>query len=347
MSSSSAQPASPERPKHWTRWIPVLTLVGVVVGFVARRAWTPPAELVIRPTPAANIPALELPPRNRVLDGRVVDPSGAAVPDALVFLRAGDAPHFAYTDEHGAFHLPALEDAPWDVTVLAIGFRPLAKELADATSPQTIRLDAPAGPAPRLPPLSRKDLAGTLSSRGTFLLEGCEVVLTPTLPPETLSGPLPRRATAAADGRFVFQDLIVGEYTVEVLPAWARGGSWPDLARAIDGEKPTLLTHSAGEAPSVLAVTIQTGEVTGKLVDVDGHPIEGSLVLISPASDPSRVWPPESSVADGSFAVRGLPAGKYVVSIRAGTASVQREALVRAGESTALELEPLEVRRPQ
>jgi hypothetical protein len=340
----SSPPASPAKP--WTTWVPVLTLLGVAAGFVAKRAFAPASdELVIHAMPSANIPALELPPRSRALDGQVVDPTGAGVPDALVFLRAGEAPHFTYTDAHGAFHLPALEDAPWDVTVLAIGFRPLAKELADASSPQTIRLDTPAGPAPSLPPISRKDLAGALSSRAPFPFEGCEVVLTPTLAPETLSGPLPRRATATADGRFVFQDLIAGEYLVEVLPAWARGGSWPDLARGIDAEKPRVLVLSAGDPSSVLEIQIQTGEVTGKLVDVDGHPIEGALVLISPASDPSRVWPPESSLADGSFAVRGLPSGKYVLSVRAGTASVQKDALVRAGEATNLEYEPLEVRR--
>lgn len=342
----TSPPESP--PRRWTTWVPVLTLLGIAAGFVAKRAFAPASdELVIHPMPEANIPALELPPRSRVLDGQVVDPSGAGVPDALVFLRAGEAPHFAYTDEHGAFHLPALEDAPWDVTVLAIGFRPLAKELPDSSSPQTIRLDTPAGPAPNLPPIARKDLAGVLSSRSPFPFDGCEVVLTPTLPPETLSGPLPRRAAATADGHFVFQDLIAGEYVVEVLPAWARGGSWPDLARGIDGEKPRVLAHSGGEPSSELAIQLQVGDVAGKLVDADGHAIEGALVLISPASDPSRVWPPESSTADGSFAVRGLPSGKYVLSIRAGTGAVQKEALVRAGETTNLEFEPVEVRRSQ
>jgi hypothetical protein len=334
--------------KRWTTWIPVLTLLGLAAGFVAKRAFAPASdELVIHAMPAANIPALELPPRSRVLDGQVVDPSGAGVADALVFLRAGEAPHFTYTDAHGAFHMPALEDAPWDVTVLAIGFRPQAKELPDASSPQTIRLETPAGPAPSLPAIARKDLAGVLSSHAPYPLEGCEVVLTPTLPPETLSGPLPRRATATADGRFVFQDLIVGEYVVEVLPVWARGGSWPDLARGIEGDQPRVISHSAGDPSPVLAIPLRVGDVTGKLIDADGHAIEGALVLISPASDPSRVWPPESSAADGAFAVHGLPSGKYALSVRAGTASVQKDALVRAGETTNLEFEPLEVRRSQ
>jgi hypothetical protein len=334
--------------KRWKTWIPVLTLLGLAVGFVAKRTLTPPlVELVIQPVPSAKIPALELPERNRALDGRVVDPAGDGVADALVFLRAGDAPHFTYTDSSGRFHLAALEDGPWHATVLAIGFGPLAKDLLDTGSPQTIHLEAPVGPAPSLPPLARKSLAGVLSSRRAAAFEGCEIVLTPTLAPETFSAPLPRRATAGADGRFQIPDLIVGEYTVEVLPAWARGGSWPDLARPLDGQKPLILTHTAGEAPTVLAIELQIGEVTGKLVDLDGHPLEGALILTSPASDASRVWPPESSAADGTFTVGGLPHGKFLLAVRAGSAAVQREVLIRAGESTNLEFEKLEVHRSQ
>jgi hypothetical protein len=334
--------------KRWKIWIPVLTLVGLAAGFVSKRALAPPStELVIQPVPSAKIPALELPERSRTLDGQIVDPAGAGVPDALVFLRAGDAPHFTYTDSAGRFHLAALEQGPWRATVLAIGFEPAAKDLVDASSPQTIRLEAPVGPPPSLPQLARKNLAGVLSSRRAVALEGCEVVLTPTLAPETLSAPLPRRATASADGRFQIPDLIVGEYAVEVLPAWARGGTWPDLARPIDGERPLMLSHAAGEAPTVLAIELQTGEVTGKLVDLDGHPLEGALILVSPASDASRVWPPEASVQDGTFTLGGLPSGKYLLAVRAGSAAVQKEALIRAGETTILEFDKLEVRRPQ
>jgi hypothetical protein len=333
---------------RWKTWIPVLTLLGLAAGFISKRALAPPpAELVIQPVPSAKIPALELPERNRALDGQVVDPAGAGVPEALVFLRAGDAPHFTYTDSAGRFHLAALEEGPWRATVLAIGFAPFAKDLVDTGSPQTIRLEAPVGPPPSLPQLARKDLAGVLSSRRAVALEGCEIVLTPTLAPESLSAPLPRRATAGADGRFQIPDLIVGEYAVEVLPVWARGGSWPDLARPIDGEKPLILSHTAGEAPTVLAIELQTGEVTGKLADLDGHPLEGALILVSPASDASRVWPPGSTVQDGTFTLGGLPYGKYLLAVRAGSAAVQREALIRAGETTILEFAPLEVRRPQ
>jgi hypothetical protein len=334
--------------KRWRTWIPALTLIGLAAGFVAKRILTPPlTELVIQPVPSAKIPALELPERNRALDGQVVDPEGAGVADALVFLRAGDAPHFTYTDSSGRFHLAALEEGPWHATVLAIGFGPLAQDLVDSGSPQTIQLGARVGPLPTLPPIARKGLTGVLTSRSGLSVEGCEVLLMPTLPPESFGSPLPRRATAGAGGRFEFADLIVGQYQVQVLPAWARGGTWPDLARLLGDDQPLVLSHAGGDSPSVLAIELQAGEVTGKLVDLDGHALEGALILLWPVSDASRVWPPESTGVDGTFVVKGLPFGKYTVAIRAGSASVQREAVISAGKTTNLEFAPLEVHRSQ
>lgn len=332
--------------KNWKTWIPVLTLVGIVVGILAARMSAPaPDDLVIQPPPAAKIGALELPARSRALEGRVVDPSGAGVAEALVWIRAGDAPHFTYTDAQGGFRFGALEAPPWRATVLAQGFPPLAHEFVESQEPQSVQLGARLQPPPELPRIARARLAGSLASKLATVLEGSEVVLTPTSPPETLSAPLPRRAKVAADGRFEFEDLVVGEYKVEVIPAWARGGSWPDLARAIDGAEPRVLAHTADAPP--LSIDLAIGEATGKLLDLDGEPIEGALLLVAPASDASRVFPPETSAADGTFAVRGLPAGDYLLSIRAGSAAVQKELRIRAGESTAVELAPVEVHRSQ
>ncbi len=333
--------------RKWKTWIPVLTLVGIAVGFLAKRTFAPPREeLSIQPPPAAQIPPLELPARDLSFEGQVVAPGGSAVPDALVWLRAGDEPHWTYTDAQGHFRLDGLEKRPWLATVLALGFSPLAlPPILDSAGPQTIQLGKPLDPAPSLPPLSRTRLAGTVSSHLALALEGCEVVLTPVLPPQNLDAPLPRRAIVGADGRFELPDLIAGDYRVEVLPAWARGGSWPDLTLALEGVEPRTFSHAAGDAPQELPIELRTGDVLGKLVGLDGSSIEGALILVAQASDPSRVWPPESSAADGTFAVRGVPAGKYLLAIRAGSAAVQQEVEVRAGEALALDLSPLEVRR--
>ncbi len=329
-----------------TTWIPLLTLAGVLVGFVVDRTLLEqPKELVIQPAPAKRLVALELPARPRGLAGRVVDPSGAPLADALVWLRAHDAPHFAYTDAAGAFQIESIEEPPWRVTILAQGFAPLVRDLEKVEAADTtFRMDAPLGAAPALPMISRTRLAGEVKGA----VAGDEVVLIPTAAPETLSAPLPRRAKVGADGRFTFDDLIVGEYAVEVRPEWARGGSWPDLLRGIDEPRARTIDLSKVADPSKpdpLALELPVGDLEGKLGGLEGEAIEGGLVLASAASDPSRVFPPETSRADGTFSMRGLPAGRYLLAVRAGSASVQKEVVVGAGPPTTVDLPPLDVRR--
>lgn len=334
--------------RRWKLWVPILAWVGLLAGFLARRVFAPePPELVIQPMPAARIPDLELRARNHAVAGEVLDATGKPIADVLVWVRAGSSPHFAYTDASGKFRLDAVEDAPWSVTALAQGYAPLRLEVPEATGALTLRFGAPLGPAPSLAKLERSRLSGAVTSRLAYDLDGAEVVLIPTLSPETLGAPLPCRARIGPDGRFAFDDLLVGDYQVEVRPAWAPGGSWPDLARGLDDPAPKLLAHVEAAARADFTVELAVGEATGRTVGPEGEALEGALILVAQAADPSRVWPPETSAADGTFTVRGLPAGKYLVSIRAGSASVQIEAVVRAGESAVVEPGPLEVRRPR
>lgn len=336
--------------RRWTTWVPLLSLAGVFVGYVVDRTLLEqPKELEIRPAPATRLPPLELPARPRTLSGHVVDPAGAPLSDALVWLRAHDAPHFAYTDASGAFRIEAIEEPPWHATVVAQGFAPLVRELEKVEAVDTtFRMDAPLGAPPALPKISRTRLAGEVKGLATGAVAGDEVVLIPTAQPESLSAPLPRRTKVGADGRFAFEDLIVGEYAVEVRPEWARGGSWPDLLRAIDEPRPRtidLAKTANASKPEPLALELAVGDLEGKLAGLEGEAIEGGLVLASPASDPSRVFPPETSGADGTFSMRGLPAGRYLLAIRAGSASVQKEVVVSAGGAAAIDLPPLDVRR--
>ena len=338
--------------RRWTIWVPILTLAGILVGYlVDRTLLEQPKELVIQPAQAQNLMPLELSARPRALSGRVVDPAGAPLADALVWLRAQDAPHFAYTDAQGAFRIEAIEEPPWHATVLAQGFAPLVREIQEIGD-ATFRMDAPLGARPAIPMIARTRLAGEVKGAAGGAVSPAvprgEVVLIPTASPETLSAPLPRRARIGADGRFAFEGLIIGEYGVEVRPEWARGGSWPDLLRGLDDPRTRTIDLAKSADPSKpgpLALELAVGDLEGKLAGLEGEPIEGGLVLASVASDPSRVFPPETSLADGTFAMRGLPAGRYLLAVRAGSASVQKEIVVRAGQATPVELPPLDVRR--
>ena len=331
-------------PRRFAIWVPILTLAGILVGYlVDRTVLEQPNELVIQTAPEKRLLPLELPARPRTLSGRVVDPAGAPLSDALVWLRAQDAPHFAYTDASGAFRLEAIEDPPWHATVLAVGFAPLVRELPEIGD-TTFRMDAPLGAPPAIPRIARTRLGGEVKGATA----GDEVVLIPTAAPETLSAPLPRRAKVGAEGRFVFENLIVGAYGVEIRPEWARGGSWPDLLRGIDDPRTRTIDLSKAVDPSKpepLALELAAGGLEGRLAGLEGDPIEGGLVLASAASDPTRVFPPETSRADGTFSMRRLPSGRYLLAVRAGSASAQKEVVVQAGQATAVELPPLDVRR--
>ncbi|MFN0008622.1 MAG: carboxypeptidase-like regulatory domain-containing protein [Planctomycetota bacterium] len=336
-------------------WIPFVTLFVVGIAYFARDQLSPPIEeLVIEPAPAASIPPLELPERTRSLSGRVLDPDDEGVEAALVWLRAGDEPHWTYTATDGGFDLGELEAGPWNVTVVAVGFAPHALTVAENEGPLTIRLEKPFGPAPTIPPIVRAPLQGRVTSRLAGTLDGGEVVLIPTLPVQNLSAPLPRRTEVAADGSFEIQDLIAGEYRVEVRPEWAGGGSWPDLARPLaDGggapnAEARIFRH---EAPGTYGMTgrldieLATGEIAGKLVDFEFQTVEGALLLLAQASDASRVWPSVESGPDGSFSLQQIPAGRYTLTARAGSATLVQDVTVRAGETTTLGVTPLEVRR--
>ena len=84
------------------------------------------------------------------------------------------------------------------------------------------------------------------------------------------------------------------QYQVELLPPWARGGSWPVLARssfvAVEG--------SANE----IALSPRVGALAGELLEEGGEPLVGALIELTSleAADPvgkPELWPPEVSDA--------------------------------------------------
>jgi hypothetical protein len=330
--------------------IPLGTLFAFAVGFLVTRLTREPVyPPKIAPAPDAMLQPLERPARTKSLSGTLVGPDGAPVGDALVWLRAGDEPHWTYTDGTGDFRFEYLGAAPWAVSVVARGFTPQRFELADTGTVQTIRLASAVEPIPSLPAIASSTLAGVVipALPGETDLAGLEVLLTPLAPPETLSAPVPRRVATDRDGRFAITDLVHGEYGVRVLPHWARGGSWPDLTRALDAKEPLRWVHGPSTAANEMRIQLESGSITATIKSAEDAPLEAALVLIAPAADPSRVWPPISTAADGTFTARDLPPGAYAVSVHAGAAVVTQSIDVAPRSVQRAAFAPLETAHPR
>jgi hypothetical protein len=325
MSAGTARPAW----RRWTVIVPLATLAIVGAALLLDEP-RPPRAIGFQLTPPAQAELTEipLPARVRAVEGRVVDADGAGVAQALVWLLSGDEPRWTNTRADGAFRLDGLQRGPWDARVLAERRAPAKFVLQDG-APNVLRLVEAPRAAPGVPPLPRAHLAGTLLGTAQLDLEGAEIALEPVLAPESIEAPLPRRARSDAGGRFAFEDLIAGDYRVAVLPAWAAGGSWPDLARAEAAPLATPFTHSAdGAAP--LSIDLVAGSAVGVLLDGEGRALEGALVTLAPLARPERPWPPASTDVRGGFEFRGLPPGRYALEARAGGARATREFEVTA-----------------
>lgn len=321
-------------------WLPVVLVVGLVLAYFVRpRGLDLIGATEFRRPDASKFEPVTLPAGDAVLRGRVVDESGAPVGDLPVYARSDDAARWAYTERDGRFRLEGLVDEEVEVLVLALGYpsqrfraRPGAEEVEWKLSP-------PRESVPRLPDVVRSDLQGSLARALEGVDLGCEVLLEPLDPPNVFQGAVPVRAQVDAAGAFRFEGLAHGRYRVRVLPAWARGGSWPDLAAASastfvhDGTRPTCV------------VELGDGALGGRVENQDGSPLAGALVSIHVAGDEAHPFPATVSDANGAYAVADLHAGSYAVELRAGEdVKTVAEVAVRAGEVASVETTRLTVR---
>jgi hypothetical protein len=330
---------------RWTLVLPLVALTFWIVGFLSHR-YGQRVERPIAVTPATQtqLAPIVLPLRTRVLAGTVVGPDDQPIDDALVSLVASGEPHWTFTDDKGRFRLEGLERGEWNVTVTATAHTPLLVTLPDDETEHVVRLPDAARAMPTFTPRVMAPLSGHVTAAIDGPLDGTEVVLTPVLPLEMLDAPLPRRTVCDREGKFSIDDLQVGDYVVSVLPAWARDGTWPDLARRANGS-PVTWKHATGAGE--LAIALENGALHGVVADRQGRALEGALVLVSSSTAPERVWPPVAADAQGAFTVLDLPPGKYVVAVRAGPGSQQVTADVGARTIVELALPPLAVERPR
>ena len=322
--------------------IPLGTLAALALAYgIGRLTKEPEAEINIKRPPPATFAKLEAPAHGRKLVGKVVNPAGEPLEGALVWVRSSNEPSFSYSDSQGAFRFDDLGPGPWPAIVVALGFEPLELTLQESASPQVAALRVAYGPPPKLAAIDHQALQGRIGVPEGFDASHFEVVLVPEAPTR-IDSALPRRVECDAQGAFKIDDLIVAHYQLLVLPAWARGGSWPDLLAGVgDGDKHEF-THAKGAGDLILR--LQFGMIEGVLLEQGGQPVEGAVVELTLAGEPGRVWIPESTDAAGKFALRPLPAGKYELKLHAGETTLAREIELHAGEQH--KLEPLRLPAP-
>ena len=276
------------------------------------------------------------------LVGTLTGSRGETLEDGILYVDVGEAPFWNRTDAAGRFQLAQLPPGPWRVVVVARGYYPQVFEIQDEGSAQNIVLERPTEDLPELPRLATADLTGKLVDPNIpeAPLAGYEISLLPEAPIEKRSTPFPRRTQTDKNGRFALPALAEGRYRVQVLPSWARGGTWPDLC----SDESRELVFDADRGTRELEISIERGEVQGRLTDAKGSFLEGALVLIESAEDERRVWPTVSTTREGSFLLTDLPPGVYRLRARAGAGEAEQQVEVRAGLTLNLDLDPLVTR---
>lgn len=328
----------------------VLVFAVLLGGLLTRDGEPRPADRpAYLPSTPRNLPPLVDPlgidrdpsaARDDRLEVRVIDEGGAPVRGAALIVRAGVGTLWALTGEDGRGTLTGLSAGKSRLAVLAFPHRGLETDVEPSAATLEITLPPVPPPPARIPEIVRSRFAGRLDWSGSESPADFEVVLIPEASPAELSGALPRSANCDADGRFVFEDLAHGLYSLAVLPPWAGGGSWPDLVapsdRRLDFQAEVLER----------AVTLARGSIEGEVLDDQGRPLLGALVIAVDVLHESRVWPACSTDPEGRFRVRDVPPGTYRVTCRAGEGGSSLEALVVApGETAFAALPPFAPRK--
>lgn len=344
--------------KHWPLAAAVLVLGGIALAIWLERPESPDESLFgVEMALPANLPPLAPPRGTLELAGTLRTAAGAPAAGAFVaLLRADDDPaevepvQGATADDEGRFALRRLSPGAYRVVLTHPSAPPrtLVVELpfADGAGEVSWELAPPLQPLPVLPELRRGPLAGRLSLPETFpgdgapSLEGFEVVIVPAPETPALSGACERRVRTDAAGAFALPDLVLASYQVLVLPPWAKGGSWPVLAR---------VPCATSEGGTTVRLPLEVGALEGLVQEADGLPLAGALVRVSATDQRDAVgepqlWPPAVSEPGGRFRVELLPPGRYALHLRAGAASRDVDVVVRTGEVAAVPLTTLDPR---
>ncbi len=246
-----------------------------------------------------------------------VDDGTDPVAGAEVTLRSSDpdndgADRAVTTGPDGSFSVTGLEAGDWNIVTQHDGFAP-------SVLPVALAANTPFDSGPiTLEPGAVID--GRVVNRAT----GAPVP-NPQLVYVAVEGALGDQVTGDADGTFHLVDLPAG-----TLPLSISGGDLPQDLFEVDLAAGETVTRDFELSP--------VSDLTGRLVDEEGAPVEASIEVVP--ADGSAAIDGVSSGPDGQFTLSSIPAGDYVLVVGSGI-SVP----ISQGESTDLGDVTLDVSR--
>ena len=223
--------------------------------------------------------------------GRVRDSANRPVESAEVSTFYDYESFEERTDASGAYVLAGLHAGMYSVSVTAAGMGRAQRRVEAGAS----GIDFVLQPAGRI--------TGLVVDEGGRAVEAFRVVA--RLRARSGYGGTMRDNFAAADGRFVLEEVGEGEYVLDV--------SAPDRA-------PTVVPDvkvAAGSTADVGTVRLTAGGIVrGLVVDATSAPVSGATASISgTARDYTRTAPEVTTDAGGAFEFRGVPPGAAQVTV--------------------------------
>jgi uncharacterized GH25 family protein len=214
----------------------------------------------------------------------------------------GQFPVWAVTDDAGAFRVPHLAAAQFDVRAEAEGFV-VGRATANLAEGKPVVVEL----APEM------TIEGTVAYADGVALEGVTVqVQTSTQTGRTFGAMQENQPSATTDSKGAFRVTGVGEgtYTLDVRPPW---GSDMNI-------RPLRVDGIAAGARGVKVVAERGGAISGRVADAQGHPIPSAWISANPVQKvgvpmTGNEWRSAQSKSDGTFVVSGLGDGPFNLQV--------------------------------
>ena len=273
------------------------------------------------------------------ITGTVTDEdTGQPIADAFVKIKRlnGHLRLGAKTDENGNYEIGGLPAGTYIARAAARGYMAEwyqeAPRKADATPIDITGTETVEGIdftlTPRVP--SNTGITGIVIDDSTGLpIEGAVVAVMP------LTWAKPKRTVTGPDGTFELLGLKPGIY---IAVAWAEGYIGEFYNDAHRWFKATPITVQAEQITSGIDFGLQPKAegayyITGMVLNPDGEPIEGALVL---AKEDGQVVASTLTEEDGTYELENMPAGSY--KLEASATSYEDAYYAGTSEETAAEV---------